>query len=80
MASLYVKDANVNEMAEELARQRGITKTAAVRLALVNELRGNDRRTAREKIDDFLKRNPPPADFGPAPDKAFYDKLWDDAD
>ena len=33
-----------------------------------------------KKIDDFLKRNPPPADFGPAPGKAFYDELWDDPD
>ena len=80
MASLYVKDAEVNEMAKELARQRGLTKTAAVKLALVNELRGHDRRTAREKIDDFLKRNPVPKDFGPAPGKAFYDALWDDPD
>lgn len=80
MASLYIKSGKANALAERLATERGMTKTAAVTLALENELRGNDRRTTLQKIDDLLKRNPLPKDMGPAPGKAFYDELWDDPD
>lgn len=78
MASLYIKDTETNDMAEELAEQRGLTKTAAVKLALANELKRSDRRSAREKMEDFWKRYPLPDKLGPAPDKAFWDELSGD--
>lgn len=75
MASLFVKDSEANALAEELARKRGLTKTAAVKLALSNELKRSDRRSAREKMEDFWARHPLPEKLGPAPDKAFWDEL-----
>jgi antitoxin VapB len=80
MASLYIKDAETNTLAERLAEERGLTKTAAVRLALTNELaqRSDDRRSTREIMEDFWQRHPLPAEPGPAPDKAFWDDLSGD--
>ena len=77
MASLYIKDDLANALAEQLANRRGLTKTAAVKLALEHELArdGDDGRTTREKMLDFWKRNPLPETLGPVPDKAFYDDL-----
>jgi antitoxin VapB len=77
MASLYVKDIEANAMAEQLAKRRGMTKTAAVKLALRHELERDavDNRPLREKMLDFWKRHPLPDKLGPVPDKAFYDDL-----
>ena len=77
MASLYVKDTEANAMAEKLAKQRGLTKTAAVKLALRHELERDaaDSRPLREKMLDFWERHPLPDKLGPVPDKAFYDDL-----
>ena len=70
MASLFVKDAEANALAEELAARRGITKTAAVKLALRQELAGDGDRplSAREKMLEFWKRHPLPPKLGPVPD------------
>ena len=80
MASLYIKDAETNSLAERLAATRGLTKTAAVRLALQHELaRGSgDRRTTREKMLALYERFPPPDELGPEADKAFFDELSGD--
>lgn len=80
MASLYVKDEHANRLAETLAKQRGLTKTAAVTLALTNELARDpvDRRTTREKMLDLWARHPLPDKLGPPADKAFYDDLSGD--
>ena len=81
MASLYVKDAETNQLAEQLASKRGLTKTAAVKLALRHELERDatietvDRRPTRERMLDFWKLHPLPDKLGPVPDKAFYDAL-----
>jgi antitoxin VapB len=81
MASLFIKDPEANELAEQLARQRGLTKTAAVKLALRHELDQSplepikDTRPLRERMIDFWKRHPLPEHLGPIPDKAFYDDL-----
>lgn len=81
MASLYIKDQEANALAEELATRRGMTKTAAVKLALRHELdrsetsdKFNDR-PLRERMIDFWKRHPLPQEMGPIPDKSFYDDL-----
>ena len=75
MTSLYIKDAETNDLAEEFARARGLTKTAAVKLALTQALTGRDTRTTREKMLAYWEEHPLPAELGPIPDKAFYDDL-----
>ncbi|PZQ61697.1 MAG: transcription factor [Sphingomonas taxi] len=75
MASLYIKDQEVNALAEELAQRRVITKTAAVKLALQHELAAVDRRYTREKMLDLWERHPLQAPVGPIADKAFFDDL-----
>lgn len=86
MASLYIKDQEANALAEELASARGITKTAAVKLALRHELERADtrqpldRRPLRERMIDFWERHPLPEKRAPIPDKAFYDDLWGERD
>ena len=86
MASLFIKDHETNTLAEELAAARGLTKTAAVKLALRHELERAapepstpDRQSRRDRVLDYLARNPLPADIGPMPGKAFYDELWGEA-
>lgn len=80
MASLYIKDPEANELAEQLAQAHGLTKTAAVKLALRHEL---DRATSankplRDRMRDFWREYPLPAQLAPIPDKAFYDELSGD--
>ena len=87
MASLYIKDHEANVLAETLAAARGLTKTAAVKLALRHELEraapgpsAQSNRSKRDRILGYLARNPLPADMGPMPGKTFYDELWGEAD
>lgn len=75
MASLYIKDPEANALAEQLAQARGLTKTAAVKLALRHELGTTDRRTTREKLLELWERHPLPEKLGSGPDKAFFDDL-----
>lgn len=84
MASLYVKDQEANALAEELARLRGLTKTAAVKLALRHELArdpqvmANSRRPIREIVEEFWREHPLPSATGPEADKAFFDSLYEE--
>ena len=80
MASLYIKDEETNAMAEQLASERGLTKTAAVKLALRHELEREkpDRRPMRERMIEFWERHPLPPARGPLADKAFFDELSGD--
>lgn len=80
MASLYIKDEEANALAERLARARGLTKTAAVKLALRHELARDTapRPSTRELMEEFWKRHPLPDDLGPNVSKAFYDELSGD--
>ncbi len=80
MASLYIKDAETNLLAEQLAERRGLTKTAAVKLALRQELARDlaPEPSAAEKMRRFWQRHPLPPKLGPMPDKAFYDDLSGD--
>ncbi|WP_448662138.1 type II toxin-antitoxin system VapB family antitoxin [Sphingomonas sp. CJ20] len=85
MASLYIKDQEANALAERLAAERGLTKTAAVKLALRHELERSagaapapDRRPLRERMVDFWERHPLPDTLGPPADKAFFDSLSDE--
>lgn len=80
MASLFIKDAATNSLAERLAARRGLTKTAAVKLALERELDRDrpDRRSTRERMLAIWDRYPPPTELGPEADKAFFDDLSGD--
>lgn len=80
MASLYIKDTEANALAERLARERGLTKTAAVKLALRHELERKKpgRRPMRERMIDFWERHPLPPETGLKADKQFYDALSGD--
>lgn len=84
MASLYIKDAETNTMAEQLAAERGLTKTAAVKLALRHELDKSPARSAIKRRDSRamvaeFKRATGWSDFtGPDADKAFFDSLYEE--
>lgn len=83
MASLYIKDTEANDLADELAGRRGLTKTAAVKMALRRELERDAPKSAaspspsaREITEQFWRERgglPPPT--GLKADKAFYDEL-----
>ena len=73
---LYIKDETTTRLVNELARQRGLTKQAAVRLAVEAEL---DRAAAavplRERLARLWAEHPLPPPTGKAADKAFFDEL-----
>lgn len=81
MASLYIKDTEANTLAERLAAARGLTKTAAVKLALRHELERDvpalavDKRPLRERMVDFWAEHSLEPAKGPPADKAFFDEL-----
>jgi antitoxin VapB len=74
--ALYIKDETTARLVGELARQRGLSKQAAVKLAVEAELQ----RTAetiplRERIAAWRKEHPMPPATGDKADKAFFDDL-----
>lgn len=80
--SLYIRDAKVNQLADELMHRLGTkTKTEAVRVALENELeRVGQEETMVErvrKIQDQVaaRMGPHPVDFD---QKAYMDEMWED--
>lgn len=79
MGALYLKDNQVRAMAEKLAERRGLTKTAAVKLALVNELAKDEPKRSVHEIAEELRRT---SKFKYDPsvviDKAFWDSLNDE--
>ena len=79
MGALYVKDEEAFRLAEELAEKRGLTKTAAVKLALVNELaKDAPERSFHEIMDEFRRTSPLRFKPDVVIDKAFWDELYDD--
>ena len=81
MASLYIKDEETSRLAQELADRRKLTKTAAVRLALTNELaKDKPKRSALEIIDELRRTSTLKYDPNVFIDKAFYDSLNDEED
>jgi len=81
VGALYVKDDEAFEMAKELAEQRGLTKAAAVKLALSNELaKGQPRRSLHEAMEEFRRTSSLRYDPTIVIDKAFYDSLNDEED
>ncbi|MEG8040813.1 type II toxin-antitoxin system VapB family antitoxin [Sphingomonas sp. LR60] len=83
MASLYIKDEETNRLAERLASVRGLTKTAAVKLALTHELERKapcSRRPAVTVLEEFWRTHKLGEPTGLEADKAFYDSLNDEDD
>lgn len=84
MASLFIKDARTKALAEKLAQRRGMTKTAAVRMALEHELQRDAdliperAQPLRTIIEEFWRERETPQLTGLKADKAFFDSLYDD--
>ncbi len=80
--SLYIRDAKVNELADEVMHRLGTkTKTEAVRLALENELKRADEKLSMEqRIKQIQDRVA--AQMGPHrvkfDEKAYMDEMWED--
>lgn len=73
---LYIKDPTTTRLVNELAKQRGLTKQAAVRLAVQAELdRAAARVPLRERVARLWAEHTLPPATGEAADKAFFDEL-----
>jgi len=81
MGALYIKDEEARRLAETLAERRGLTKVAAVKLALVNEL-GKDepQQLIHEAVEELWRTSTLKHDPNVVIDKAFYDSLNDEED
>lgn len=76
---LYIRDDATAELVAQLAKQRGITKQDAVRIAVTAELE----RTAQavplqERLETLWRENPLPPPTGQVADKEFFDELSGD--
>ena len=84
MASLFIKDAETAELASEVARRTGKTKTAVVREALQafrHKLPAEEpKRDILEWMLEYHLQNPLGPPTGLKADKAFYDSLEEDGD
>ncbi|GMV64163.1 MAG: hypothetical protein AMXMBFR74_33300 [Parvibaculum sp.] len=77
---LNIRNEDVNQLAEKLAKVKRTTKTEAVRLALENELhRATQAVPLRERLRPLQQRIMARPSTGLAADKAFYDDLSGDA-
>ncbi len=75
---LYVKDPQVDALADELTALRGSTKTEAVRQALRNEIaRARGEGDLVERTLAFTRRLRARAGSGQPADKAFIDSLYE---
>lgn len=75
---LYVKDPQVDALADELMALKGSTKTEAVRQALRNEIaRTKSQADLVEQSLAFTRRLRAKAGIGQPVDKAFIDSLYE---
>lgn len=73
---LNIRSKEVNRLAEKLASRARVSKTEAVRIALVNELERQERRIPlAERLRPQLERVDAVPDTGLPADKAFFDDL-----
>ena len=71
---LNIRSEEVNRLAEKLASRARVSKTEAVRIALVNELERQERRIPlAERLRPLLERVDAVPDTGLPADKAFFD-------
>lgn len=76
---LYIKDDATAELVAQLAKKRGVSKQAAVRLAVQAELeRITEAIPLRERIAAWRNEHPMPPPTGQKADKAFFDDLSGD--
>ena len=77
---LYVKDQEVDRLADRLSKLRKISKTEAVRQALAHELeRAESEPTLVEKAVAFVRElDAKYPKKGPPADKAFIDSLYEE--
>lgn len=76
---LNIRSEEVNRLAETLASKAGVSKTEAVRIALVNELGRQEQRVPlAERLKPLLDRMDAVPRTGLEADKAFYDSLNDE--
>ena len=81
MGALYVKDEEAFRLAKELADRRGLTKAAAVKLALTNELaKDAPIRSVHEIVEELRRTSTLKYDPTIVIDKAFWDSLNDEED
>ena len=77
---LNIRNEDVNQLAEKLAKVKRTTKTEAVRLALEAELRRVTQAVPlRERLRPLQQRIMARPSTGLEADKAFYDELSGDA-
>lgn len=76
---LYIKDDATAELVARLAKQRGLSKQDAVKLAVVAELnRMAQKVPLRERLAKLRAEHPLPPPTGRVADKAFFDELSGD--
>lgn len=84
MASLFIKDPETAELAADLAKQLGTTKTQVVRRGLtelkerVTKTTAPKRKPMAEWMREYREKHPLPPPTGLKADKAFYDSLNDE--
>jgi antitoxin VapB len=73
---LYIKDETTTQLVNQLAKLRGLTKQAAVHLAVATELqRAADAVPLHKQFAELRKTHPLPPATGDVADKAFFDDL-----
>lgn len=77
---LYVKDQEVDRLADRLSALRKVSKTEAVRQALAHELeRAESEPTLMDRAKAFIRDiDAKYPKVGPAADKAFIDSLYEE--
>lgn len=76
---LNIRSEEVNRLADRLSTVAKVSKTEAVRIALVNELERREQKTPlRERVQPILDRIAAWPKTGLEADKAFYDDLSGD--
>ena len=76
---LDIRSEEVSRLAETLASRAGVSKTEAVRLALVNEIGRRDKAVPlAERLKPLLARMDAVPRTGLEADKAFYNSLNDE--
>jgi antitoxin VapB len=81
MASLYIKDPVTAQLADRVARIRGVTKTQAVREALetaLNDIRPRERKPELLQWIEERRAQHPLRPSGRRSDKPFFDEMWGD--
>jgi antitoxin VapB len=76
----HVRDPETDALVRELARERGVGLTAAVKLAVRAELDRDPTQALRARLDAVQARVAALPRTGLAADKAFFDELSGDAD